>query len=106
MKLIIMIVQDSDALKLMDTLIESEFSVTKMSSTGGFLRRGNTTLMVGVEDEMLDMALKIVEGCCKMRKKITMPISTAGLTYAAGVPMEVNVGGAVCFIMDCNQKKF
>ena len=106
MKLIIMIVQDSDALKLIDALIDDGIGVTKMSTTGGFLRRGNTTLMVGIEDAQTDNTLKIIENCCKKRTKMIMPTSAIGEPYLLGAPIEVAVGGATCFIIDCEQKKF
>ena len=45
MKLVIAIVNDEDALDLLDELTDKEFRVTKLASTGGFLRSGNTTMM-------------------------------------------------------------
>ncbi|EGD50117.1 protein of unknown function DUF970 [Thermoanaerobacter ethanolicus JW 200] len=51
MKLVLAIVQDEDVRRLMDGLTEGGFSFTRIASTGGFLRSGNTTLIIGVEDE-------------------------------------------------------
>ena len=61
MKLIVAIVQDEDASNLISSLMNERFSVTKLASTGGFLRSGNTTLLLGVDDEKLDAALAVVK---------------------------------------------
>ena len=71
MKLIVAIVQDEDAGRLVSALMDKGFGVTKLATTGGFLRAGNTTLISGVEDERLDEALGIVEKICKSREQIT-----------------------------------
>ena len=60
MKLIIAIVQDEDASRLIGHLMNDGFSVTKLATTGGFLRAGNTTLLVGVEDEKLMLAARAI----------------------------------------------
>ena len=70
MKLIIAIVQDEDAQKLTTTLMNDGYSVTKLATTGGFLRAGNTTFLIGVDPERLDLALELIEKACKCRKQI------------------------------------
>ena len=64
MKLIVAIVQDEDAGRLVSELMDKGFGVTKLATTGGFLRAGNTTLISGVEDDKLDGALAIIERIC------------------------------------------
>ena len=54
MKLILAVVQDDDAGDLIERLVQNRFSTTKLASTGGFLKEGNTTLMVGVPEEQVD----------------------------------------------------
>ena len=61
MKLVIAIVQDEDAGRVVSALMDKGFGVTKLATTGGFLRAGNTTLISGVENEKLDEALAIIE---------------------------------------------
>jgi uncharacterized protein YaaQ len=61
MKMVIAIIRDVDREPISQALISSEFRVTRIASTGGFMRRGSTTLMVGVEDEMLKQALEIIK---------------------------------------------
>ena len=67
MKLIIAIIQDEDASEVISHLNEAKFQVTRLSTKGGFLRAGNTTIMTGVEDEKVEGALKIIEENSKAR---------------------------------------
>jgi uncharacterized protein YaaQ len=60
MKLIVAVVQNEDANDVVDALLEAEFRTTRLASTGGFLRRGNTTVMIGVEDAQVDTAIDII----------------------------------------------
>ncbi|MGC9397946.1 MAG: cyclic-di-AMP receptor [Anaerolineae bacterium] len=64
MKLIIAIVKDSDALSVSDALVEEGYRVTRIASTGGFLRRGNVTLLIGVEAETVEDVYRIIEENC------------------------------------------
>lgn len=64
MKLIIAIIRDEFSDDVLHTLVEREFRVTRIASTGGFLRRGRTTLMIGIEDEKVDEAINLIEGKC------------------------------------------
>ena len=61
MKLIIAILRDEDSERISHSLVTSSFRVTQIASTGGFLRRGSTTLMIGVEEEKLDQAIQIIQ---------------------------------------------
>ena len=60
MKLLIFVTDDAHADAAVDALVEQGFRVTRLASTGGFLRRGNTTLLVGVEDTQIDRANNLV----------------------------------------------
>ncbi len=64
MKLIIAIVKDSDALNVIDALVEHQIRVTRIASTGGFWRRGNATLLIGVPAEQVDEVLRLIEAAC------------------------------------------
>jgi uncharacterized protein YaaQ len=59
-KLIILILDDEVAEQALRDLIEREFRVTRVASTGGFLRRGNTTLLIGTQDDLVDDALEVI----------------------------------------------
>ena len=105
MKLIIAIVQDEDASRLISNLMSDGYRVTKLATTGGFLRSGNTTLLVGVEDDKLKAAMDIIEKVCKSRKQIaTSPSPISGTTGVyVPYPIEVTVGGATIFVLDVEQ---
>ena len=105
MKLILTIVAKDDAGKVTKTLLNNDFFVTKLSSTGGFLRGGNVTLMTGVSDSDVEKVINIISSCCKSRKEfVSNPfVGEYGTTISA--PIEVTVGGATIFVMDVEQFK-
>ena len=105
MKLIIAIVQDEDASRLISSLMNEGYSATKLATTGGFLRSGNTTLLLGVDDNKFDGAMAVIEKVCKSRKQIaTSPSPMAGSTGVyAPYPLEVMVGGATIFVLNVEQ---
>lgn len=102
MKLIIAIVNDEDVHHLIEDLTKSRFMVTKLATTGGFLKSGNTTLLIGVDDEKVDQVIEIIKDNCETRKQTIT--STTPISGAAGVfipyPVEVRVGGATIFVVD------
>jgi uncharacterized protein YaaQ len=105
MKLVIAIVQDDDASDLIEVITDKGFRVTKLATTGGFLKSGNTTLLIGVEKERVDEVLVIIEEVCKARKQIiTSPSPVAGSTGVyVPFPIEVDVGGANVFVVDVDK---
>jgi uncharacterized protein YaaQ len=64
MKVIIAVIRDIDEDRVTNQLVSSGFRVTRMSSSGGFLRRGNATLMIGADEEQLSTVQKLIEGAC------------------------------------------
>lgn len=105
MKLIIAIVQDDDAADLVELITDGGFRVTKLATTGGFLKSGNTTLMIGVDEKEVDKVLAMIEEICKTRKQvITAPSPVAGATGVyIPYPVEVEVGGATLFVVDVDK---
>lgn len=69
MKLIILILDDEVAEEALRDLIEREFRVTRVASTGGFLRRGNTTLLIGTQDDLVDDALEVIRSIRRDHEK-------------------------------------
>lgn len=104
MKLLIAIVQDQDSLILIDELMEENFRVTKLASTGGFLKSGNTTLLLGLEDEDVQRCIEIIERNCKTRE-ITSSLLTISMQADGYMPypLEVKVGGANIFLLDVEE---
>jgi len=101
MKLILAVVQDQDSSKLMNALVDNNFRATKLASTGGFLKSGNTTFMIGTDDIRVDKALQIIKDNCKSRDQLVAPISPMGGNADSYVPypVEVEVGGATVFVL-------
>ena len=101
MKLIFAIVNNDDSAVASSALNEAGFFVTRLSTTGGFLMVGNTTLLIGTDDNKTDEVIDILRKHCTTRKR--MNPSTA--SFGAGLrnlslPNEVSVGGATIFVMD------
>ncbi len=60
MKLILATTRDENASQLIDRLIEHEFRATRINSVGGFLKKGNSTIVVGIDDEFVDDILRLI----------------------------------------------
>lgn len=105
MKMIIAIVQDEDSGRLVNNLMTEGYRVTKLATTGGFLRAGNSTLLIGVDEDKFDGAMAIIEKVCKSRKQIaTAPSPISGSTGVyVPYPIEVVVGGATIFVLDVDK---
>jgi uncharacterized protein YaaQ len=102
MKLIIAIVQDEDTDALTRALVGAGHRFTKVSTTGSFLRTGNSSLLIGVEDNVVPAVMGILRRVCRRRTQIAVPYSPAlepGLLYMPE-NFEVEVGGAVVFVAD------
>jgi uncharacterized protein YaaQ len=63
-KLIIAVVRDVDVENVLAQLIERKYGVTRLASTGGFLRRGSTTLLIGTDEGRVDEAMETVRSAC------------------------------------------
>lgn len=64
MKMILAILRDEDLETVTHELITAGFRLTRIASTGGFWRKGNTTFMIGVEDDKVDQAIQIMREHC------------------------------------------
>lgn len=105
MKLIIAVVQDEDTDALTQALIQENYRFTKISTTGSFLRTGNTSLMIGVDDARAAGIMAILRRTCRRRTQIAVPYSPAlepGLLYMPE-NFEVEVGGAVVFVANVSR---
>lgn len=101
MKLVMAVVQDKDSQRLSNALVETNFRATKLASTGGFLRSGNTTFLIGTEDHRVDKAVELIKENCKSRDQLMSPVSPMGGNADTYVPhpVEVEVGGATVFVL-------
>lgn len=105
MKMITAIVQDQDANGLTKALVAAGFQATRLASTGSFLRAGNTTFIMGVQDEQLDEALALISGNAKQRTQVMTPAMNPGAVMESVVtePLNVQIGGAAVFVQDVEQ---
>ena len=105
MKLCIVIVPGADGDRLLDRLAQAEFGVTKVGSSGGFLKRGSVTAFVAVEDDRVAELLTLLHGQFPEVLE-SVPVSTLPLAEEWGQPTEVidvRVGGAVVFVLNLSQ---
>ncbi len=98
MKMITAIVNREDTKAVCSALIRAGFSVTRLSTTGGFLMAGNTTLLIGTDDAKVDDCINVISGCCKQRTEVVPNTTGYGIGMTATVPLEVTVGGATVFV--------
>ena len=101
MKLILAVVQNLDAGDVIDALTKANYRITRISSQGGFLREGNVTLLITVDDPQVDAVLHVIREHCSTRTRYVSPmppIAEAGEFYPAS-PLEVQVGGATIFVL-------
>jgi len=103
MKLIMAIISGDDSSKVSRALTKSNFSVTKLATTGGFLMAGNTTFLIGTEDEKVEEVIDILRKNSKTRKQMVPTSASYGVGMFSSMPIEVQVGGATVFIMDVAQ---
>ena len=101
MKLIFAIVQNDDSKRLVKALVQHNISVTRISTTGGFLHGGNTTLMIGVEKDKVQETLDVIKSKSSTRKEfMVIPSALPGYTDSSPTPVKVTLGGATVFIVD------
>ena len=97
MKLIYSVVPDSDARALVDTLVRHRFRCTRFDSHGGFLRARNSTILLGVEEERLAEALRLIRG-------IAAPQSAASAVQGETAPEQPEgAGRATIFVLDVDR---
>jgi uncharacterized protein YaaQ len=103
MKLVLAIVSNEDASKVLKTLIKENFFVTKLATTGGFLMSGNTTMIIGVQDELLDKCIQVISETSRRRTKLVPNAISSEFGIFSSTPVEVQVGGATVFVLEVNQ---
>ncbi len=103
MKLVMAIVSNEDANKVIKSLVKENFFVTKLATTGGFLMSGNTTIIIGVQEEMLDRCIQVISETSRRRTKLVPNAISSEFGVFSSTPVEVQVGGATIFIMEVDQ---
>jgi uncharacterized protein YaaQ len=103
MKLILAIVSNDDASGVSAALTRENFSVTRLATTGGFLRAGNTTLIVGTDDDKVQQCIDLIGSESKRRTEIVPSTASYDIGRYASFPVEVQVGGATIFVLAVEQ---
>jgi len=102
MKLVVAVIHDRDQKRTSDALLKAGFKFTKIASTGGFLREGNVTMLIGAEEDEVDPLLGLINDASRAREQyinVLPPEATPVGTFLAN-PVKVQVGGAIAFVMD------
>jgi uncharacterized protein YaaQ len=97
-KLLVAIVHELDAEKVIRSLEEEGHRVTQIQSSGGFLRMPNSTLLIGVEDEAVPAVQAVLERECSSRE-VELPL-VLHERLSDALPRMVRHGGATVFIVD------
>lgn len=102
MKLVIAVVHDRDRGKISENLLRSGFQFTKLGSTGGFLREGNVTLLIGADDKDVEKVLALIGDASKTRKQYVnvLPPDAGPVGTFIPSPVEVEVRGAIAWVVD------
>lgn len=103
MKLILAIVSNDDSSSVSSALNKENFQVTRLATTGGFLRAGNTTLIIGCEEDLVEKCLEIIGREGKKRTEVVPSTASYDIGRYASFPVEVQVGGATVFVIDVEQ---
>ncbi len=90
---------------MVEDLVRNGFKFTIIGSTGGFLREGNTTFLVGVEDGEKDALISLIQQNCKAREQMVnvLPPDASPVGTFVPSPIKVPVGGAIAFVLDVEQ---
>ena len=102
MKLVMAIINSDSQRALLDAMARNGFSATVISTTGGFLRMGNTTLFCGAADDRVQNLLAVIRDTCPSRTQYVTPLPPVMEPGEVNIPMPVEkqVGGATVFVMN------
>lgn len=99
MKLLLAIINSDDAHHVMEELMKEGYSITKLATTGGFLKSGNVTILIGLEEDRIDHAIGIIRTYSSTRKQMIPTTAELGMGFYPTMPVQVDVGGATVFVL-------
>ena len=105
MKLILAIISSDDSKSCVSSLNKEGFHVTRLATTGGFLSAGNTTLIIGCEDNKVEQAIDLIGKESSRRMEAVPTTISNDLSTLVSCPIEVQVGGATIFVLNVEQFK-
>ena len=103
MKLIVAIVNNDDCHTVLAEITRSGLSATKLSTSGGFLRAGNATLLIGAEEEKVSEIIDIFKRFSSKRTQFMETSPTLSSEAYISMPVEITVGGVTVFVLDVEQ---
>lgn len=103
MKLVLAIVGNDDSGMVSAALTKEGFSVTKLATTGGFLKAGNTTFIVGTDDDKVDQVISIIAAQSRRRTQLVPSTTTMDIGVYSAFPVEVTVGGSTIFVLNVDR---
>ena len=102
MKLVVAVIHDRDQKRTRDSLLKAGLKFTTIASTGGFLREGNVTMLIGAREDEVERIMSILDDSSRAREQyvnVLPPEATPVGTFLTN-PVKVQVGGAIAFVMD------
>ncbi len=103
MKLVLAIVSDDDIHAVLTNLTSKQFYVTKLASTGGFLKAGNTTIICGVDDDKVEAVIETIKEHSEKREVPIVGSSGMGAVPHIAMPIHATAGGSTIFVLDVEQ---
>jgi uncharacterized protein YaaQ len=100
MKLIMAVVNNDDSGMVSAALTKDGFAVTKLATTGGFLKSGNTTFIVGTDDDKVDQVIDIISKQSRRRTQLVPNTAAMDMGMYSAYPVEVSVGGSTVFVLN------
>ena len=105
-KLVLAVVQVEDAPTLTDRLVAEGFGATRIDAAGGFLRRENAVVLIATDDAGLTRFQAIVQQTCRTRTATWVPAIDDGTVGLYADPIDVEVGGAVTFVLPVERVEY
>lgn len=105
-RLVLAIVQSEDSRPLVERLVEGKFGATRIDTAGGFLRRENALVMVATDERELPRLFAILRQSCQRRVVPWFPPAMDGMFPQIGQPIDVEVGGAVVFVLPVERVEY
>ena len=100
MKMVLAIINYDDSQDVISSLMKAGFSITKLATTGGFLKAGNVTILIGLDESKLDECFDIIREHSSSRKQIMPATAELGMGFFLSTPVQVEVGGATVFVLN------
>jgi uncharacterized protein YaaQ len=102
--MVVAIVQDYDCDRLLRAIVDAGLVATRISSLGGFLRMGNTTVLMGVADDQVPLCLRLIRENCRSRpERSTEALAGDFLEWVPSGIAQVMIGGGVVFVANVSR---